>query len=183
VRPQVGGPADIKLKEENTKKIGALSSKITSLSSVQTAIADAERLINDKTTGKLGFALKRIPGEPANALASTLLTITSNLAFDKLQDIRQNSPTGGALGNVSNLELESLKTAIANLNQSLDAESLRKNLAIVKTIYARILGAANSDLNKYQATTPSSAPLKDDTGTYTWEYSPDGKQRRKVYGR
>lgn len=156
VRASPGGPADIKIQEENSKKIGALSSKITSLSSVQTAIAEAEKLINDKTTGKLGFVMKRIPGEPANALASTLNTITSNLAFDKLQDMRNNSPTGGALGNVSNLELESLKTAIANLNQSLDAASLQKNLAIVKTIYSRILAAANSDLNKYQATTPAS---------------------------
>jgi len=157
VRPQVGGPADIKLKEENTKKIGALSSKITSLSSVQTAIADAKRLISDKTTGKVGYVLKHIPGEPANALASNLTTITANLAFDKLQDMRNNSPTGGALGNVSNLELESLKSAIANLNQSLDKTSLAKNLATVEAIYSRILAAANSDLNKYQATTPASS--------------------------
>jgi hypothetical protein len=137
--------------------MGALSSKITSLSSVQTAIADAKRLISDKTTGKVGYVLKRIPDEPANALASTLTTITANLAFDKLQDMRNNSPTGGALGNVSNLELESLKSAVANLNQSLDAESLRKNLSTVEAIYSRILAAANSDLNEYQATTPASS--------------------------
>jgi hypothetical protein len=143
--------------EENVKKIGALGSKITSLSSVQTAISDAKKLINDNTTGKIGFVMKNIPGEPANALASNLTTITANLAFDKLQDMRNNSPTGGALGNVSNLELESLKSAIANLNQSLDKTSLAKNLATVEAIYSRILAAANSDLNKYQATTPASS--------------------------
>ena len=53
------------------------------------------------TAGFLGSATSWAPGTPAYDLGNTLSTIKANIGFDKLREMRDNSPTGGALGQVS----------------------------------------------------------------------------------
>jgi hypothetical protein len=57
-----------------------------------------------------------------------LQTIKANVGFDKLQEMRENSPTGGALGQVSNLELESLQSVLGSLDQYQSGDQLARNL-------------------------------------------------------
>ena len=64
-------------------------------------------LITPYSTG-FGSFLKSIPQTDALALNKSLETIKANIGFDKLQAMREASPTGGALGQVSNQELTSL---------------------------------------------------------------------------
>ena len=75
--------------------------------------------------------------------------------------MRNSSPTGGALGNVSNKELASLESAVASLDQTLDPRVLRNNLNQIKTSYSNWRNAALSKLpeeRKQGATGQSTAP-------------------------
>ena len=85
-------------------------------------------------SGGAGFAslLKGIPTTQALRLDSILTSIRANSGFDTLTEMRQNSPTGGALGNVSDFEGRNLQAAVAELNQSLDEKSLVAALNKVK---------------------------------------------------
>ncbi len=84
------------------------------------------------TAGAIGSASSIIPGTPAYNLARKLETIKSNIGFDKLQSIRDNSPTGGALGPVSDMENRLLQSVIASLDAGQSPSQLRQNLLRVK---------------------------------------------------
>jgi len=94
----------------------------------------AMNLVNLQTTGWSG-ALKELPATKARALANKLTTIKANLGFDRLQAMREMSPTGGALGQVAVKELEFLQAASANLDQLTTAEDLQSQLKKVETHY------------------------------------------------
>jgi hypothetical protein len=158
VRAIVGGPQDIAQIDKKRKQVTTITSRLGDLQAFENSLDTALKLASPKTTGLVGKGLAMIPGEPAYDLASSLESITAGLAFDKLQDMRNNSPTGGALGNVSNQELTSLKTAIANLKQSQSYEQFVKNLKDVKTRYANIKAAAESDLATLQQTESTGNP-------------------------
>jgi hypothetical protein len=99
---------------------------------VDDAINQALALADTTTTGIVGSLGKDIPGTNAYKLRSILNTIGTNVGFDALTEMRQNSPTGGALGNVSDTENKLLQGTIAALDQGLDAQSLRANLEAVR---------------------------------------------------
>lgn len=74
-------------------------------------------------------------------LEGAISTIKANVAFDRLQKMRDESKTGGALGNVSNIELSLLESSIASLDPNLSPEILRQNLQAVEMHYQNILNA------------------------------------------
>jgi hypothetical protein len=74
-------------------------------------------------------------------LEGAISTIKANVAFDRLQKMRDESKTGGALGNVSNIELSLLESSIASLDANLSPEILRQNLQAVEMHYQNILNA------------------------------------------
>jgi hypothetical protein len=75
-----------------------------------------------------GLIAGRIPGITSAGREAEALhdKITARGQFQELQDMRNASPTGGALGNVSNTEGEKLKASFAALDRRQDAESVRK---------------------------------------------------------
>lgn len=95
-------------------------------------IAKAKSQSSGWTTGIAGALTKGIPGTPAHNLASTLDTIRGNIGFDKLAEMKANSPTGGALGQVSDFENRLLQTLWGNLEQSQTREQFEENLDLVK---------------------------------------------------
>lgn len=88
-------------------------------------------------TGGIGSVMKDIPGTKAHDILSNIDTIRANLGFDKLQNMRDNSPTGGALGQVSENENKLLQKAAANLEQSQSREQFVANLESLKKQYAQ----------------------------------------------
>lgn len=86
-------------------------------------------------TGFIGGMLSLIGGTAANDLNSKLETIKGNIGFDKLQRMRDASPTGGALGQVSQMELGQLNASLGNLNVNQTPEQLKQNLIDVKKYY------------------------------------------------
>ena len=76
---------------------------------------------------------KNIPGQPARALETDLATVRANLAFDRLQKMRDESKTGGALGQVSNIELKLLESAVAGLDPA--SPNFKENMERVRNSY------------------------------------------------
>lgn len=91
------------------------------------------------TTGLSGALLSNVPGTDAHTLANRLETIRANIGFDKLQAMRAASPTGGALGQVSNLENQLLQAVYGSLNQAQSAEELLRVLNQVEATYNEII--------------------------------------------
>lgn len=61
-----------------------------------------------------------------------LKELTSNIGFNELTQMREASKTGGALGQVSNIELSLLTSALSGLEMSQSPENFQKNLLKIK---------------------------------------------------
>jgi hypothetical protein len=70
-------------------------------------------------------------------LSKRLTTIKANLGFDRLQQMRDASPTGGALGQVAVQELIALQSTIASLDQDQSPAQLKQALDKIETSYAK----------------------------------------------
>jgi hypothetical protein len=92
-------------------------------------------------TAGWGGLLANVPGTKARSLQADIDTIKANLGFAELAKMREQSPTGGALGQVAVKEISFLQSTIANLDQLQDPQSLRKSLNEIKASYNRWLDA------------------------------------------
>lgn len=119
------------------------------------AVADATRVIDniddmlamapDMSGGALGDVAagvgqqvgSLIAGTSAQDLENKVDTLRANSAFDRLQKMRDNSKTGGALGQVSEKELKLLQDNLAALQPT--TKSFGDNLMVVRNAYQRSL--------------------------------------------
>lgn len=113
--------------------------KAQAMLSSDVVVQDANRVLDisgkNNITGIAGAALSTIPGTPQRDAKGLIDTIKSNVAFDRLQKMREASPTGGALGAVSAPELNLLQSAIGNLEQSQSKDQFERNVKRVREIY------------------------------------------------
>jgi len=86
-----------------------------------------------------------IGGLPHEAYDSALKTIQSNVTIGALARMRQASPTGGALGNVSDFEDKMLQSVIAPLNTYTTPQEARKG---INRVVATMELLANDNFNK-----------------------------------
>ena len=110
--------------------------------SASKAIDDAIAIVEGfpgRTTGLGGQVFSNIGGTRANDLRTALDTVKANVGFDKLQAMRDASPTGGALGQVSTYEINLLQSVIASLDQSQTPEKLLENLERVRQVTDQIV--------------------------------------------
>ena len=138
---------------------------------VNDSIAMAQDLIGPFSTG-YGSYLKAIPETDAMALSNQLETIKANIGFDKLQAMREASPTGGALGQVSNQELSGLQAVFGSLNQSQSDEDLRYNLQRLQFVYNNIIHGEGN--HPYQMPTRGGTPQPSGSGGTTATRGSDG---------
>lgn len=95
-------------------------------------------------TSSYGSWFKVLPGSDAKTLAEDLKTIAGVISFEKLQKMREASPTGGALGQVSDFENRLLQATRGSLEQSLSPAELKSNLGII----LRYLKSLRTDTEK-----------------------------------
>jgi len=131
------------------------------------------------TTGLVGGIASAVPGSPAYALKSKLDTIKANVGFDKLQSMRENSPTGGALGQVSDFENRQLQAIFGNLDQAQTAEDLLYNLQMLRQVLANSRDARRRAFARdfgeevgVPAPSPAQAPQQPDAGGQRFKYNP-----------
>ena len=144
-----GGPADIKGQEKARKLEQSKQAFVTKVDRLLEAAKKAKGLVGGMTSG-YGSVLAAIPGTSARSLSGFLDTIKANAAFNELQDMRANSPTGGALGNVSDKEASLLQSTIGSLDQGQEAPQLNENIDTVIRFFEK---AKNASQGKAQATT------------------------------
>ena len=144
-------------------------------SAVKTFAATSDTLIKDlETLSKhpglnsiTGIAAGRLPGiTSAGREAEALFDkIVARGGFQELQNMRQASPTGGALGNVSNREGAQLQQAFAALDRRQDAPSVRKAItdAInqIRTAQQTVKDAYDLTYEYKQGTAPAAKPSLD----------------------
>ena len=93
--------------------------------------AEADKIKNhpglSRVTGLVG-ALPDMPGSDAANARALLTTLKSQVGFSVLQAMRDASKTGGALGQVSNIENILLQNNLAALETSQDATQMKASL-------------------------------------------------------
>lgn len=124
------------------KRSSAMSDAQEVLNNLDDLIARAPEMDDEATLGNIGTGIKQsigsfISGTAASALEDDVKVIQAKEAFGSLQTMRENSKTGGALGSVSENELELLKADTAFLNPA--GATFKQNLVKIKSKYQRIL--------------------------------------------
>lgn len=105
----------------------------------KTVIQDLERTLS--IGGKAGvfgppaIVTRNIPGTSTYTAEKMIQSALSNVGFDALQEMRQNSPTGGALGNVSDHEVTRLQQTLGSLDVTQPAPIVRDNIKRIINIY------------------------------------------------
>lgn len=138
-----GGPADTKLQgayNQDTAQLQSSTSNFDRLASTANAILNHPGLAG--ITGIRG-KVPDIPGTAAADARALLATLKSQVAFDVLQDMRNNSKTGGALGNVSDAEGKRLENNLAALDTSQGIDQFKKQVG-------QIIEFANSAKGRLQ---------------------------------
>ena len=121
-------------------------------------ISDLERLKNHPGLSNItGVIAGRTPSLTAQGRAAQALydKIIAKGGFQSLQDVRNASPTGGALGSISNQEGQQLKSAFSEIDQKMDAPDVRG--AIDRTIQ-KVQGSKNRVREGYDLTYEYRAP-------------------------
>jgi len=97
-------------------------------------IDDALLEVNGWSTG-FGSLLSGIPTTEAKELDQIVKEITSNIAFSEITAMRAASPTGGALGQVSNFELDLLEKTLGSLDTEQKPRTVVENLLKIQKHY------------------------------------------------
>jgi hypothetical protein len=87
------------------------------------------------TTGMTGNVMSNIGGTAANDIRTLMDTVKANTGFAELSAMRAASPTGGALGSVTERELALLTSTMGNLEQSQTKEQFVRNLTRLRELY------------------------------------------------
>lgn len=120
---------------------------------LKTNIGKAVELVKTAKAAGWNGLLRTLPDSIARDLNATLSTIKANVAFERLQEMRTNSPTGGALGQVSNLEIELLYNSLMPIDQLGSDELLLNSLLGVEKANVDALrvmrDAYNQDVGYY----------------------------------
>lgn len=142
VEPIPGSKAEREANDIAEKKTKADRIKGEVGTTVGNALDDIDRLMKSATlptTGAMGARVASIPGTAAHDIAQALTTISGNISFAQLQQMREASPTGGALGAVSDNEQKLLQNSFAALSQSQSEEQFKTNLGRVRATFERIV--------------------------------------------
>jgi hypothetical protein len=149
-----------KLASEREKRTSAseatmsrLENMVDNANNVISTIKTAKDQVSGTTAGIGGRLLSLT--ESATDLEENLNSIKANLGFDRLQQMRNESKTGGALGQVAVKELDRLEAARASLNRTQSPEQLKKNLDNVLEAYTNWRNAANKALAEKQSMSPA----------------------------
>jgi hypothetical protein len=149
VEVEPGSARDLENKAAAEKAKAAAQSRILKARSVISTVDRAINSINAKTAGAGGALMRNLPGTGAVDLASDIETITANLSFDELANMRAQSTSGGALGAIAVRELDLLGSTVASLKQEQSPPRLRENMQKIRYHYDRwLLAVEGKDPDK-----------------------------------
>lgn len=133
--------------QEESKKLKMAATK-KKFENVTSLIGKAIDQTGFYTTGLTGAVVGNVPGTDPYDLRRTIDTIKANIGFDRLQQMREESPTGGALGQVAVQELTALQSVLGSLDANQDSEQVLENLERVQEHYNNWYSASTGKPNK-----------------------------------
>jgi hypothetical protein len=126
---------DIQEKEQKAQQRD--ESKMVSSDLVLDSIGKAKKLISPSSVGYGGF-LQFLPMTDARAIQAALAPVRSAVTTDTLAQMRAESPTGGAMGNLTEKELPILQEKYASFDQFQRPEEFRAGLETIEKQYISI---------------------------------------------
>jgi len=194
----VAVPTEFLTLKERQKREADFPKATTALKGIETKtdmlIKELQTLRNHPGLDSItGLIAGRIPGVTSAGREAEALhdKITARGQFQELENMRNASPTGGALGNVSNTEGEKLKASFAALDRRQDAKSVQKAIdaAILQLTSSKGLVRDAYDMT-YEYRQPSAAPAAPNasakpaaTGNLTPAEQAELEQLRKRFGK
>jgi hypothetical protein len=187
MEPIPGGPADAKQQKAQAMEQNLLNGQLQNADLIMGKVGQALKKVSNWSAG-MGSKLSGLPTTDARDLAADLETIKANLGFQQLQEMRRQSPTGGALGNVSERELTALQSSLTSLDQAQSPEQLRAHLNEILIHYTNWKNTVNGRMSaggqmpgQPQAPTGgglmwNGRPLKDTPANREWLRQQGGQQ-------
>jgi len=111
-----------------TSALKAFNAKTDKFDSVITELLENKKGLDEITGFFAGRTDISAMSKEARRALALFNTITAKGGFSELQDMRNASPTGGALGNVSNQEGGQLIASFGALSRTQDGDDVRKSL-------------------------------------------------------
>ena len=131
-------PVAARMKAYNARmdEVPAQTARLNGAAAALDQVADTAKLILSHeslpaATGLIGTVTTKIPGFGPYNVAQIIESLEAKLAFASLGDLRQQSKTGGALGQVSDAEEQMLKKAIASVKLAQSESDVRRALTDV----------------------------------------------------
>ncbi len=167
---------------EAAAKVQGASAEAYKTNNILNTIDTAINQVGGSTAGLGGAVMSQIPGSEAVDLQENLLTIKANIGFNELSQMRKDSPTGGALGQVSDMENKALQAARASLEQRQSPDQLRTNLNKIKDSYDRWLKVitnewTEADAQAYLDSLKGKEKEQETSATGAPIYATNGRQR------
>lgn len=159
MEPIPGGPAAAELADQDARTEGrqeqverAGSTVLQDINRALTVIERSDRLgvLSGPTVGPVSGQLRHVPGTPAFEVRQLVESALSNVGLDTLQTMRENSPTGGALGQVPIQQQRRLEQVLGSLSVEQNPQVMRDNLRRVFNIYMDIVYGTPADIREAQ---------------------------------
>jgi hypothetical protein len=136
--PIPGSPDAVTREEDAFREYMKMQTAEFNYDNVTSEIDRAIELTGPLTAGVGGLLLKDLPMTSARTLNNAITMVKSNLGFDRLQQMREESKTGGALGAVTEKEIDLLQSTVQRLDQLTDPQELIRALGVVKNQYIKV---------------------------------------------
>jgi len=145
---------------DRTREIGMMQSTIEQAGRV---VRDIDTIISTAnsaslpSTGKFSDWIATLPVTTgASDVRALIQNIEADVAFKTLADMRRNSPTGGALGAISDKELSLLAAAEGSINPTLSWPVFKRNMEAIRDARKELLALYSDKLSKMGAGTSRS---------------------------
>lgn len=149
---------------------GQTLAQTQAIENANTAISEIDKalgIIGGNTTGRLntaGSAFGRAvfglaPGSDVRNLQAALSPVRALIGFDALQKMREASPTGGALGQVTERELAFLQAVQGSLDTTQGTQQLTQTLDKIRRSFERVraINAADISPEEYERLFPDAS--------------------------
>lgn len=124
----------------------AAERRVAELAKASDVTRDIDRILDlldtsvSPVTGFMAPTLSALlSGSPATNVKRLRDTIESNISLSTLQQLRAQSPTGAALGQVTNQDMDTLKASLSSLSQDQSPQQFRQNLLNIRNKYMEII--------------------------------------------
>jgi hypothetical protein len=135
------------------------------IESLKSGLAQATRAVEDidkvvalvnksklPAVGRMSDFIAKVPFDTgANDVRKLIENIEADVAFKTLADMRRNSPTGGALGAISEKELALLAAAEGSISPSLSPRLFKENLQRIQKARKDFVELVTSNLKNLQS--------------------------------